>query len=80
MKKLSKYVSKHELDLVMLSDPDLEVTTRYGLVNPKQNSVPHPTAVVVDPDGVVRYIRVDEKYSERPSAAELMEQLNGISD
>jgi len=76
--KLAHYADKHDLDMVMLSDPKLEVTTRYGLVNSKQPKVPHPTALVVDRQGVIRYLRVDEDYSQRPRTAALLEAVEAL--
>ena len=64
----------------MLSDSDLEVITVWGLVNPSSPKVPHPTAVIVDADGVVRFFRQDVDYRNRPSIEELLEALDGVTD
>ena len=64
----------------MLSDPDLEVITAWGLVNPSSPKVPHPTAVIVNADGVVRYLRQDVDYKNRPSVDELLGALDGAKD
>jgi hypothetical protein len=40
--------------------------------------VPHPTAVVVDGEGVIRFFRLDVDYTRRPSSAELLEALDGL--
>jgi hypothetical protein len=47
-------------------------------VNPKSPNVPHPTAVVVDGGGVVRYLRQDVDYRVRPSVGELLEAVEGL--
>jgi len=64
----------------LLSDSDLEVITVWGLVNPSSPKVPHPTAVIVDADGVVRFFRQDVDYRNRPSIEELLEALDGVTD
>ena len=64
----------------MLSDPDLEVIAAWGLVNPSSPKVPHPTAVIVDADGVVLYLRQDVDYKNRPSVDELIGALDGATD
>ena len=55
---------------------------RYGLRNPQHppsyGVVPHPAALVIDRDGVVRYIRVDVDYKARPATAELVEAVRGL--
>jgi peroxiredoxin len=54
------------------------VITEWGLVNALKPTVPHPTAVIVDADGTIRYFRQDVDYKHRPSAAELLEALTEI--
>jgi peroxiredoxin len=58
-----------------LSDPELAVTKSFGIVNEESGRMPHPTAVVVDTDGAVRWVRIDVNYRERPSAEELLAVL-----
>ncbi len=50
----------------------------WGLVNPDNPKVPHPTAVIVDAEGVVRYVRQDVDYTKRPSADELLAAVADI--
>jgi peroxiredoxin len=59
-----------------LSDPDLAVIKQWGIVNQDRPTVPHPTAVVVDSDGVVQYLRVDVDYTKRPPVTELLGALD----
>jgi len=62
---------KHGLEAVMLSDPDLAVTDRYGLRNQKIQSGPPgrpqpvPTSILADANGVVRWIDQSENYQRR---------------
>ena len=50
----------------------------WGLVNPSKPSGPHPTAVVVDADGVVRYFRQDVDYTKRPDSADLLTSIDAL--
>jgi len=50
----------------------------WGLINPSNPKVPHPTAVIVGDDGVIRYLRQDVDYTKRPSAQELLDALDAI--
>lgn len=74
------YKTKESITYPLLSDPDLEAMTAWALVNPSNPKVPHPTAVIVDGGGVVRYFRQDVDYRNRPSVAELLKALDGITD
>jgi len=78
--KLVAFKTKEGIAYLLLSDPDLEAITAWGLVNPSSPKVPHPTAVIVDADGVVRFFRQDVDYRNRPSIDELLEALDGVKD
>jgi len=56
----------------------MTIITDWGLINPANPKVPHPTAVIVDSKGVIRYMRQDVDYKQRPSSAELLEALDGL--
>jgi len=62
-----------------LLDPEAEVIREYGVYNEQDDrSLPHPTALVIDREGIVRYVRIDVTYRERPSVDELVEALASI--
>ena len=64
---------KHGLRAVMLPDPDLAITDRYNLRNPKNFApkpgliipLPIPTTILVDADGIVRWIDQATDYMHR---------------
>lgn len=65
-------MDKHGLDAVMLSDRDLAVTRLLGLENtalkmkpPGVPGLPIPTTLLVDADGVVRWIDQAGDYQIR---------------
>ena len=66
-------MSKHGLHAVMLSDPDLAVTDRYNLRNPRNFALKSgiivplaiPTTFLVDGAGVVRWIDQADDYQKR---------------
>ena len=51
---------KHEL----LADPNLEVTSQYGLKHPKVPFISQRATVVVDKNGKVAFVQVQEKTPE----------------
>lgn len=75
-------VDTEGLEYTFLHDPDAEVIELYGLRNPEHPAshgiVPHPTALVIDRDGRIRYKRVDTDYRIRPSAEELLEAVRTL--
>lgn len=40
--------------------------------------MPHPTVVILDADGVVRFFHLDENYRRRPRPETLVEALREI--
>ncbi len=74
--KLRQLRDEEGLQMPFLLDPDAVIIKDYGIYNEESDRViPHPAAVLIDRDGVVRYVRVDENYRERPSVEELLEAL-----
>ena len=63
----------------MLMDPDLETINRWGILNEQSGKIPHPTAAIIDRQGKITYLRVDEDYKIRPSTPdELLPELKKI--
>ena len=62
-----------------LADRDLAVTRRYGLVHahggPEGQDVPRPSTVVIDREGVVRWLSTTDNYQIRPDAREVVHAL-----
>ena len=68
-----------DIDYTLLTDTDHRVINRYGVFNPderKSRPVPHPTTMVVDKDGVIRWMVVELDYKMRPETEEILEALN----
>lgn len=77
--KLAQYASQKGIEFTLLSDGDQSAIEAWGIVNPKNPTLPHPTAVVVDNEGVVRYFRQDIDYKQRPSVSEILESIDGTN-
>ncbi len=63
---------KHQIGAVMLSDPDLAVTDRFGLRNTGMHSgppglagLPVPTSILAGADGTVVWLDQSENYQRR---------------
>jgi peroxiredoxin len=67
----------------MLSDPQSLTIDRYGLRDPayakeKINGVPRPSVFVLDPQGRVRWEKVESDYRERPTNEEVAAALDAF--
>lgn len=68
---------KHGLDAIMLPDPELAITDLYGLRNPRNFAprpglilpLPIPTTILIDADGIVRWIDQSSDYMRRSDPA-----------
>ena len=66
------------IDYTLLSDPDAAIINRYGLFNqddPRGRAIPHPTAYVIDIDGVVRWKFTEVNYRIRPENEDILAAL-----
>jgi peroxiredoxin len=69
--QIRKGRSKHGTRANMLADPDLEVAGRYNLINDRNinpggiGPLHIPTTLLVDADGIVRWIDQAEDYQIR---------------
>jgi peroxiredoxin len=80
-KKLAQMMQKRfdgEFDFPLLEDKDHKVIDRYGVYNPDGKGWPHPTSLVIDPQGVVRWKFVEVDYKKRPSNEQIRQQLSRI--
>ena len=69
------------IEFPLLSDPDHRIIDRYGLFNPdapRDSPVPHPTTLVIDREGVVRWKFVEVDYRIRPSHEDILAALDAL--
>jgi peroxiredoxin len=65
-----------------LSDGDLAVARRYGLIHsrggPDGQDVPRPATVVLDRDGLVRWISVSHNFQVRPDPGDVLRAVRAL--
>jgi len=65
-----------------LTDRDLTVTRRYGLVHTrggnKGQDVPRPTTVVIDRQGIVRWLSLADNIQVRPEPGDVSRAVRGL--
>ncbi len=74
---------KEGLEFPILLDPEAATIRSYGLLNEQDSRgrlIPHPAAIVVDGEGVVRFVFVETNYRLRPASAELVAELDKLRE
>lgn len=68
-----------QVDYTLLTDEGHRVIDRYGVLNPDdERGIPHPTTIVVDRDGVMRWLVTETNYRMRPENETILEQLEAV--
>jgi len=78
--------ARHGLHAVMLPDPELAITDRYRLRNPKNFALksgvivplPIPTTILVDAEGTVRWIDQATDYMRRSDPARVLDAVREL--
>lgn len=65
-----------EISFPLLWDASRGTVDMYGILNGK---LPHPSTFVLDADGVIRWKRVDQNYTNRPSADSVLAQVRALN-
>ena len=65
-----------------VADPDLAVTRRYGLIHrrggPDGRDVPRPATVLLDREGVVRWLSLSANYQVRPDPRDVARAVRAL--
>ena len=60
----------------LLADPELALIRALGIFN--RGRLPHPTTLIVDPGGVIRFRDVHVAYQDRTSAEVIITELKRL--
>ncbi len=77
----AEFKTSEELTYPLLSDQDAKTVKALGILNERYEEgsraygVPHPGVILIDTDGKVVLKRAEEKYSDRPSMDDLLEDV-----
>src|SRR5262245_29755421 len=70
------------LNYRFVADRDLTVARRYGLVHraggPDGQDVPRPATIVVDRDGLVRWVCVSRNFQVRPDPGDVLRAVRSL--
>jgi len=78
--KLAAYAGAKGITFPLLSDADLAVTKRFDVLNYTRSNMAHPTTLVIERKGTVRFVRIDFDFTKRPPAANLLAFLRNLKD
>lgn len=68
------------LEFQVLSDPDAEVVSDYGVWNLFQNELPAPSTFIIDTEGVIQWEYIGKNaLSDRADNADIIAQLEQLS-
>lgn len=77
--RLQTFADDEKIPFPILVDAGAATVRRFGILNEDDDrGIPHPTAVVVDRDGIIRYRRTDIDYTVRPPVEEILEVLRDL--
>jgi peroxiredoxin Q/BCP len=80
--KLAAFAEKKSITFPLLSDPDSQTITAYGVLNvenPKQK-IAHPTTFIVDQKQVIRAKLTKGGYAKRHTSEELSEAMQKLAE
>ena len=70
------------LNYRFLSDPDLAVTRRLGLIHPGGGAdgkdVPRPATVVIDREGIIRWTQLSDNVQSRPDPKDVLRAVRAL--
>ena len=72
---------KLDFEVTLLSDSKRQVIESYGLVHPGGHGgedIARPATIIVDKDGVVRWIKVAPNFMVRPAPDEVIAALERL--
>lgn len=58
----------------LISDPKMRIIKGFGVLHPREG-IARPATVIIDRNGVVRYVHVGKYPSDRPSIQQVMQAL-----
>lgn len=78
----ASWLEEHDWTFPLLCDGE-PVIDAYGLLNPDvsretMQGIPHPTTIIVDKQGKVRFVNVWVDYRQRTSPDTIIEELKQI--
>ena len=79
---LEAFAAEQALDFVLMSDPQSEAISAFGLLNEDMKpasrayGIPHPAVVFIRTDGTVAAVLREDGYKTRPSVTAIVETAN----
>ena len=65
-------------EFAILSDKEAEVAKNYGVYNLLRDGVATPSAIIVSPEGDIKWQYVGRSVSDRPTPDEILAQIDRL--
>ena len=69
-----EFAKQFDQRMLFLADTNSDVIREYGIL--KDDKLPHPATIFVDRTGSILWFYVNDNFKERPSAAQIRQQMN----
>lgn len=77
--RLRSFREEEGIDFPILLDPAGEIFELLGIRNEgHRKTVPHPTVIVVDAQGVARWVASDQNYKVRPPVTDVLAAVRAL--
>ena len=73
-----KMVELTGAEFAVLSDQDAKVAKAYGVYNLLRDGVATPSAIIVSPEGAIKWQYVGRSVSDRPTPDEILAQVDRL--
>jgi peroxiredoxin len=76
---LRRMREREQLSFPILVDPEAGTIRAYGIFNEARGGIAHPTTLIVDREGRIRHLHVDEDYRVRPDSDATVRALRELT-
>jgi thioredoxin-dependent peroxiredoxin len=78
--KAKEFFAKAELpkSFQVLLDPDYQFTSAYGLRWDAPKETAYPSTIVLDPKGIIRFVKISKSHGDRASAKAVLQAVEDL--
>jgi peroxiredoxin len=78
LESVARAITEWRLTFIVVADPSRETIRRYGLLNPRDQSIV-PATFVIDRQGLVRYRHIGTSAADRPDVREVVDAVRKLA-
>ncbi len=78
--RLRSFAEERGIEFPILHDPEGSTFESYGILNEThRRTVPHPTVIIVDTEGVAKFVVSDDNYKVRPPTLAVVSAVERVA-